>query len=769
MKNSSTNILIEEIHRLVENIDTKNKKINELKLKSQTLQDTKNEDISQNIDKKKEIGQLYDFEKEKFDLLLKSIEEKLDINKNNLYGFLNNNEIINKNKILAITKDEVLFDETLSFKINKDNNSSFYGIKFSEKVEKYSEKYNLKELESNKRDLKIEKTILVERYNKNIKVIDESTRVIDKNFTKGIKVVNREVYTLESSVKILDNKRKYEEKILKDELLKLKDSLREKIESFQIEKKELENNLLLKREEYTSLTMKESEISKNIISVFNKRNDELNVKLFDTKKEIKEIVNKYIKIFDEKFKIIKNEFNLIKKEDNIDVKELDDLNINLKSINGKITNINSKKSLCLNWIDKLEPEINKIPSYEKELLELRENKDNDKCLYDKLIETLKVEKEYVSKRIEQFNIYKESYKDFKEKSNLIDIVSNEVGKVFTDDEILVYFKSSFFTDKIDMYFKSVQRIGESKINIENHTRRIVGKIPRNNILNLRTSEDIDISLSDSTDTYISIISDYIKYVKEKLDTESIGLQIKSLIETINKGSSQVRHIIQDVELVNLEVNKINSLIKEGVSHIAVIDNIKLNYIAHERDEITNKIKLLGDVCDKEYSIMFNNDENAQSAKDYIIKLSKELCSLLEKETKRNITVSEMSRLTFDVGQNGQIKKGMTTLKSTGSNGTTIMVKTIIYLTLLKKSTNKFGKFKDMKLHCILDEIGQISADYFTELMNFTNELGFTFLNGTASNDDDIIMSYNIIYAGTKESNGSTELREFVIDNILEDK
>ena len=167
--------------------------------------------------------------------------------------------------------------------------------------------------------------------------------------------------------------------------------------------------------------------------------------------------------------------------------------------------------------------------------------------------------------------------------------------------------------------------------------------------------------------------------------------------------------------------------------------------------------------------MFNNDENAQSAKDYIIKLSKELCSLLEKETKRNITVSEMSRLTFDVGQNGQIKKGMTTLKSTGSNGTTIMVKTIIYLTLLKKSTNKFGKFKDMKLHCILDEIGQISADYFTELMNFTNELGFTFLNGTASNDDDIIMSYNIIYAGTKESNGSTELREFVIDNILEDK
>lgn len=68
--------------------------------------------------------------------------------------------------------------------------------------------------------------------------------------------------------------------------------------------------------------------------------------------------------------------------------------------------------------------------------------------------------------------------------------------------------------------------------------------------------------------------------------------------------------------------------------------------------------------------------------------------------------------------------------------------------------------------CILDEIGQISADYFDGLLAYTNNLGFKFLNGTASNDDDIIIMYNNVFTGRKLSNGDSEIIKTINDEIL---
>ena len=62
-----------------------------------------------------------------------------------------------------------------------------------------------------------------------------------------------------------------------------------------------------------------------------------------------------------------------------------------------------------------------------------------------------------------------------------------------------------------------------------------------------------------------------------------------------------------------------------------------------------------------------------------------------------------------------------------------------------------------------DEIGQISADYFTELMAYAKHLEFVFINGTAANDDDIIEAYPRIYMGTRESSNEVELS--LIDTI----
>jgi len=53
----------------------------------------------------------------------------------------------------------------------------------------------------------------------------------------------------------------------------------------------------------------------------------------------------------------------------------------------------------------------------------------------------------------------------------------------------------------------------------------------------------------------------------------------------------------------------------------------------------------------------------------------------------------------------------------------------------------------MVSHCILDEIGTISTDYFKELKDYVNASGFLFVNGMPIEDDILISMYPTVYVG----------------------
>ena len=165
---------------------------------------------------------------------------------------------------------------------------------------------------------------------------------------------------------------------------------------------------------------------------------------------------------------------------------------------------------------------------------------------------------------------------------------------------------------------------------------------------------------------------------------------------------------------------------------------------------------------------YENSDRSEKVKNELVKIAQDLQVVLSKSFKKNITVADISSLTFDVSENAQVTKGIATLDSVGSNGTSIMIKAIIYITLLRMVANKFTNSQDIKYHCIIDEIGQISADYFTELMQYARHLEFVFINGTAANDDDIIEAYPRIYMGTRESSNHVELTLIDARNAMDE-
>ena len=105
-------------------------------------------------------------------------------------------------------------------------------------------------------------------------------------------------------------------------------------------------------------------------------------------------------------------------------------------------------------------------------------------------------------------------------------------------------------------------------------------------------------------------------------------------------------------------------------------------------------------------------------------------------------------------ENGHDLKWRQTLSDIGSNGTSTLVKSIINISMLQMVSKNSIKESPLLSHCILDEIGTISTDYFKELKDFVNQSGFVFLNGMPIEDDMLISMYPTIYVGQKHANYS---------------
>ena len=287
------------------------------------------------------------------------------------------------------------------------------------------------------------------------------------------------------------------------------------------------------------------------------------------------------------------------------------------------------------------------------------------------------------------------------------------------------------------------------------------------MMKLKTKSDIN-SFEDNIEQYILIAKSYADFIKTKFDIEGTSLQLHRLIEAINDAVSKISHIKGTFNSIVKDVNKINRTIDNGIRNITVIDYIRLNFKDTGRDEIVTSIESIGDMLSANMLIGYENSQRSEQVKNELVRIAHDLQIVLDKTFKKSITVADISTLTFDVSENAQVTKGIATLDSVGSNGTSIMIKAIIYITLLRMVANKFTNSEDIKYHCIIDEIGQISADYFTELMKYAKHLEFVFINGTAANDDDIIEAYPRIYMGTRESSNHVELNLIDARNAMED-
>jgi len=143
--------------------------------------------------------------------------------------------------------------------------------------------------------------------------------------------------------------------------------------------------------------------------------------------------------------------------------------------------------------------------------------------------------------------------------------------------------------------------------------------------------------------------------------------------------------------------------------------------------------------------LFTSPES-NSKNQKAIDLLKQLIKELEQSKKSYLTLSESFDLQFRIVENNNDSGWVEKLSNVGSNGTDILVKAMINISLLnvfKMDASK--KHKDFKLHCMMDEIGTLHPTNQKGILGFANERNILLINGspTSQNATDYKYTYKL--------------------------
>lgn len=727
---------------------------------------------SQNYSKEEEnLKDYYAKEKEKIYTKIEDVQNKINkllgVDKSSIFGISNKDDSYFKNHIAHILKDEILYDENMPIE-KVDDTGTVYGYRLTFEPEKIEQKIGgLKKTISDYKNTltfldseeKTKNNKLIGDTNLKNKAIEESIKKLEED-TRRLK---RQLEYKKSELEILNNGFNEEtnklnlenqndiEKKAKDisvieqninileQKLKAEKSTKESIE------KSINDNY---RTSINTLTSTQNSVKSSLAGIDNEIKNNISKSDNDIELVYKEIF-KNRNIDDTKIKSIKNKINRLE-----------------KVINGT----NNRRTDIENYLNKDKALVNGLPSLieeEKQLLK-RENEltedfkaiglsldSNIKTLRDIFNKKTRVYNEYYA-FTSRFSEYEDLYKLDLNNTNYENLKDEFLNLIYTDDKELIN-----VPNRLNLTRDKISKLdADIKLLVIEVTRGFV----RDNTLGLPILDgDVD---TKGIYEHKQIGQKYIEYMINELHIQAKEMLSDNILETIKYISNTIQNIRSKIGETEKIIEDINSSIEDNIVDIQVIGYLKIKHSMNTTNIIIEDIdKLINYVEDNNfiYTGIFSAKEH-QSIFDEVYNRIKGLAKTLKESNARAITVNDLINISFDITENGNKFTNLSTLSDIGSNGTGIMAKAIIYISLLHKNAIKCSLNDKQFFHCIMDEIGQISEEYFEQLMLWARKKGFLFLNGIPVEAEGVLAIYNNVYLGTSingESDFNNILKRFI--------
>jgi prefoldin subunit 5 len=317
------------------------------------------------------------------------------------------------------------------------------------------------------------------------------------------------------------------------------------------------------------------------------------------------------------------------------------------------------------------------------------------------------------------------------------------------DVISVYFDENLILDKYEQLnsnqlYNLDRKILDIVSNLSNKLKLLFDKITSNTILNLyppKTQERKEILFSANKLRKFEQ-NNQIKFFKDSLSS--------TYSQTLSHYDKEIGELLDSQATIQKSINKITKKLS-NLKDIKVIQSVQLKYAPTDDIAVQLLIQLKTLYNENAFQAdtnLFNqlgaNDEFNQKVLEIFERLNKYLYENIKKE---ELTLDDSFVLLFRAMENGNDTGFQQVLNNIGSNGTDVMIKVMVYITMLnlalEQSVNKHQINEDFYLHCILDEVGILSPKYLKELIEFANGQNIRFINGAP--DERIVQSYKRIY------------------------
>lgn len=698
---------------------------------------------------------------------IKEIEDKLNVQHDAFYGYLEKNVKDWHTTIGKVVNEKLLFRTDLTPEFKEESAKTLYGIHLelgqvevvSKSIEEYQHEKNerlaqIKDLEESLNQFQVsnneEKMLAADRFGKQLGELKEDVKVL--------------AYSLELA-------EKREQKLI-EELEEWKQKAGTEIES------SLSGNrqkLNLIEEELSVLNKKKN----TVLTDFNVQLERLRVYNEERIAELKErqeteiseleVEKKnQVKEFEDKEEQLSKEKETNFKAKGVDSKQIKQIDGRIKELQEALKEIEQYQQVVNDYLKDKRETFDKLPDLIQKKEEFVKTSNDMANQMEEATRKFNIKRMELNKQKRAFdeeliefnngvNYYSNNFRDTPVFNKYADIIERAEPKRTTynimDICTQLLKNDSHFNEEYGAFQRYVNEYA-GKFRFDNHFNFIIrndatqGEYERfaQNLRSFINENKIEMSLAE-TATQIGLV------------TDSIATKVKELSGQKDKIQHIITLIAEDFKKAEFEESKLIEFIK-----------IKIEESDNKVYRLLKKIEEFREEHGLVYSEGLFNTDYATGSKREIstraVRLLEQLRSAIKEQDQEEIRLQDLFELKFNIKE-GMNETGWThKIDSIGSTGTDILVKAIIYITLLhvfiKESSHRSSA--DFKVHCIIDEVGQISAHYLRELLKFAKNRNIMMINGLP-NKSGLESHYRYTYQFRKEDSGNVRIFPSIVTEV----
>lgn len=744
-----------ETKQFNDEIETIKKQWDLEKEKSETVANNKNEKVNEQIGKLKEK--------------ILSINQKIENSKDSLYGWLNKEHPNWENTIgKVIDEENILFKSGLSPTLittakTPDTALSFYGIQIDlneiSKSVKTVADYEKEKIEFNKKIELLQKEILsiAEQLNTDLENLRKRQQ---PKINKCKDAIRNNGYTIEQSTTKLNEAKVSLEEFTnkaatdkKAELVKIQSSM-EKASADKLSadkalaeveggiKKQIESKRKEKDKKVDSEQKKISDFIAEInLAVKNKKDE--------TKKQTDDLKKAQKKELDSKGADTEKITNLATK--------IDALKVELAFIESNNPITERYKYDKEQLFDKVEFFKNQKAGFENKLnLEQTKHQVQKQKLVDE-IDLLKAEMASISKLLENSKEDLTAYESFKITDcfkSIPELLNEPVAENKTEKRCKV-----LITELNDKYYLGIKKYTD----LQEAINKFNGNFSSQNIFKFKTN------LIEQNE-YFQFSEDLQEFIEEdkiSLFEKRVNELFADIIKQVGKETTELLSKEGEIETV---IKDINADFTKRI-FTGVIKSIELRVVGSENKivHLLTEIKKFNDenINDIGVSNLFSTSEITREAKNKkAIGLLTQLIKEISDYKHNDINLSDSFELEFKIVENDNDTNWVQNLANVGSDGTDVLVKAMINIMLLnvfKEGATK-NRFKDFKLHCMMDEIGKLHPENVRGILKFANDRNINLINSSPQSFD--ALAYRYTYKLAKQNDAVNGKPVTIINRLI---